>query len=57
MRMAEELGVGFTTGLTFTFKEKIRDEIQSLCIPKIVEKEVIGTITYVSCIGNKISIC
>lgn len=53
MRIAEEYGIGFVTGSTFTLKEKMREDIDLLSIPKIVEKEVVGTVTHVSCI-NKI---
>lgn len=46
--MAEKVGLGISTGSTFTLKKDLRDEISSICIPNITKKEMIGTITHVS---------
>lgn len=47
MAVAEKLGIGIVDGTTFKSKDRLRDEIRDLCIPKTLVKEIIGTITHV----------
>lgn len=46
--MAEKLGIGVITGMTFTLKEPIRDNVRDICIPNASKKDIAGIITHVS---------
>lgn len=46
-KVAEQLGIGFMTDSTFTMKGCVREDTHKLCIPKTMQKEIIGTITHV----------
>lgn len=45
--IAEKFGIGVNTGSTFTLKEHLRDDIQKMCLPKIMQNEIKGIITHV----------
>lgn len=52
--VAEELGIGIMTGSTFLLKEKVRDDVDNMCIPNALVKEVRGFVTHVSSKVTKI---
>lgn len=45
--IAEKFGIGIMNGSTFTLKEHLRDDIEKMCMPKIMQKEIKGIVTHV----------
>lgn len=45
--VAEKFGIGITTGNTFILKEHVRDDIQKMCLPKLMQNEMNGIVTHV----------
>lgn len=45
---AEKQGLGFITGLTFTPKQYLHDDLIYICVPRAATKQVVGFVTHVS---------